>query len=233
MKKILYILLIPCFSFTIISCAAINSTTIAIGALGGTAAYLYKDDIRPWFDDFTKEADETGKTNVQLEKTTTTTSSEKLPSIRFLFVSVGENGTLLTSSDGTKWTKRSSGSKVKLRAVTYGKDTLVAVGFSGTILTSSDGTKWTKRKSRTKNNLGSVTYGNDTFVAVGNSGTILTSSNGNKWTKRKSGTKNSLYGVTSGNNIFLAVGKKGTILTSSDGTKWTKTLGKSRMEVVQ
>ena len=105
MKKILHILLISCFSFTIISCAEINSTTIAIGAIGGGAAYWYKDDISAWYDDFSKEADETEKANAKLEQTTNSTISEKLPSFNFLFVSVGENGTLLTSSNGTKWTK--------------------------------------------------------------------------------------------------------------------------------
>ena len=48
-----------------------------------------------------------------------------------LFVSVGGKGTIITSSNGTKWTRRTSGTKVKLRAVTYGNDTLIAVGFSG------------------------------------------------------------------------------------------------------
>jgi len=102
MKKILHILLISCFSFTIISCAAINSTTIAIGAGAG---YWYKDDIRAWYDDFSKEADETEKANAKLEQTTNSTISEKLPSFNFLFVSVGENGTLLTSSNGTNGLK--------------------------------------------------------------------------------------------------------------------------------
>ena len=135
MKKILHILLISCFSFTITSCAEI----IAIGALGG-GAYWYKDDISAWYDEFSKESDETEKTDTKLEQTTNSTISEKTPSFRFLFVSVGGNGTLLTSSYGTKWTKRTSGTKGKLRGVAYGNDTLVVVGFSGTILTSSDGT---------------------------------------------------------------------------------------------
>ena len=83
-------------------------------------------------------------------------------------MTVGNSGTILTSSDGTTWTSRTSGSKGKLRAVAYGNDTLVVVGFSGTILTSSDGAIWTKRTSGTKAHLGNVTYANDTFVAVGN-----------------------------------------------------------------
>ena len=67
------------------------------------------------------------------DTTTTTTSSP-------LFVAVGDNGTILTSSDGTTWTSRTSGTTEKLRGGAYGNSTLVVVGASGTILTSSDGT---------------------------------------------------------------------------------------------
>ena len=111
------------------------------------------DDMSKKYDEYSNEADESAKTSTNTEKV----NIEKIPSFGFLFVSVGENGTILTSPKGNKWTKRTSGSKSKLRAVAYGKDKLVVVGFSGTILTSSDGIKWTKSKSGTKNNLGSVT----------------------------------------------------------------------------
>ena len=137
MKKILHTLLISCFSFSIISCASMGTSTMLLVAGGGGAAYWYKDEIKDLYDDLsddsTKEEDKTGKKKAQVEKTKITTSSKK-PTL--LFVSVGGNGTILTSSDGSKWTKRKSGSKRKLRAVAYGKDTLVVVGFSGVVLTS-------------------------------------------------------------------------------------------------
>ena len=57
-----------------------------------------------------------------------------------LFVVVGDNGTILTSSDGTTWTSRTSGTSNGLYNIFYGNSTFVAVGHSGTILTSSDGT---------------------------------------------------------------------------------------------
>ena len=85
------------------------------------------------------------------DTTTTTTSSP-------LFVAVGDNGTILTSSDGTTWTSRTSGTTEYLRGGAYGNSTLVVVGASGTILTSSDGTTWTSRTSGTSNLLGNVTY---------------------------------------------------------------------------
>ena len=49
-------------------------------------------------------------------KTTTTTSSP-------LYISVGDNGTILTSSDGTTWTSRTSGVTEKLYGVTYANST--------------------------------------------------------------------------------------------------------------
>ena len=39
--------------------------------------------------------------------------------IERLFVSVGDSGTILTSSDGTTWTKRTSGTSEYLYGVTY------------------------------------------------------------------------------------------------------------------
>jgi len=68
-----------------------------------------------------------------------------------LFVVVGDSGTILTSSDGTTWTSRTSGTSNGLFIIFYGNCTFVAVGYSGTILTSSDGTTWTSRTSGTSN----------------------------------------------------------------------------------
>ena len=75
-----------------------------------------------------------------------------------LFVSVGSSGTILTSSDGTSWDNRTSGTSEILVGVTYGNSTFVTTGISGTILTSSDGTTWTSRTSGTTQHLYGVTY---------------------------------------------------------------------------
>jgi len=74
------------------------------------------------------------------------------------FVSVGNSGTILTSSDGISWTKRTSGKGEYLKGVTYGNGLFVTDGNSGTILTSPDGNSWTKRTSGTSKYLRGVTY---------------------------------------------------------------------------
>ena len=73
-------------------------------------------------------------------------------------MTVGESGTILTSSDGVTWTSRTSGTSDKIREVTYGNSTFVTVGDNGTILTSTDGTSWTLRTSGTTHTLYGVTY---------------------------------------------------------------------------
>ena len=83
------------------------------------------------------------------------------------FVAVGDNGTILTSSDGTTWTKvtatytsdNGSTETPSFNDVTYGNGTFVAVNPNGIILMSTDVTSsWHPRTSGTTNDLNGVTY---------------------------------------------------------------------------
>jgi hypothetical protein len=72
------------------------------------------------------------------------------------FVVVGENGIILTSSDGMSWTVRNSGANAPLYSVTYGNGLFVAVGWPGLILTSPDGVNWTVRTPLNRTTISSV-----------------------------------------------------------------------------
>ena len=137
-----------------------------------------------------------------------------------LWVAAGGSGTILTSTNGATWTRRTSSTSFDLNSVAYADGLWVAVGGSGTILTSTNGISWTTRSSGTSSTLNSVAYANDLWVAVGTDGTILTSTNGTSWTRRTSGTS-SLRGVAYADGLWVAVGGSGTIRTSPDGTSWT------------
>src|SRR5437867_3697097 len=58
------------------------------------------------------------------------------------WVAVGEQGIIVTSTDGVTWTRRSSGSTRWLVGVGYGNGRFVAVGEAGMILISDDGATW-------------------------------------------------------------------------------------------
>ena len=163
-------------------------------------------------------------------------SDDDLTSSTGLFVTVGDNGIILTSSDGISWTKRTSGTTKNLYGVTYGNSTFVTVGDNATILTSSDGTTWTNTSTNKRttlryfskadtNHLYGVTYGDDLFVTVGGNATIFTSSDGTTWTERDGlrstwATPKYLKGVTYRKKLFVAVGRNGLILNSPDGITW-------------
>ena len=143
----------------------------------------------------------------------------------FVAVAGGDNGTILSSPDGAKWTQRWSKAGHYLYGVAYGNNTFVAVGWAGAVLTSPDGITWTENSNWTDHGFLAVVYGKNTFVAVGWPEIILTSPDGIAWTPRWHGTDATLWGVGYGantNNSFVAVGDSGTILSSPDGIKWTK-----------
>jgi len=141
-----------------------------------------------------------------------------------MFVAVGADGKLATSTDGITWTQRTSGfGTTHIFGVTYGNNMFVAVGSSGKLATSTDGITWTQHTSSFGTAIRGVAYGNNMFVAVGVDGKLATSTNGTTWTQRTSsfGTTH-IVGVTYGNNMFVAVGYEGKLATSTDGITWTQ-----------
>ena len=103
-----------------------------------------------------------------------------------MFVTVGDSGLILTSSDGINWISRTSGIASRLWSITYSSELnmFVTVGNEGIILTSNDGINWTSRTSGVNIWLNSITYSSELnmFVTVGGGGIILTSNDGINWT---------------------------------------------------
>lgn len=118
-----------------------------------------------------------------------------------LYVAVGNNGAIFTSTDLNNWIKRDSRVSSKLVGISYGKGQFVVVGDNGIILTSSDGIIWTKQSSGTDSYLIRSRYANGMYIVVGYNATILQSSDGINW-KNISEKKNGLrFGLTYDNNL--------------------------------
>ena len=103
-----------------------------------------------------------------------------------VFVAVGSGGTILTSADGSIWTRSTdpinsqTGTPVNLstvnwNAITYGKQ-FVVVGSGGNILTSKDGNTFTaSAQTGTTEDLHAVARGYLGYSAAGAGGTVLLS----------------------------------------------------------
>lgn len=146
-----------------------------------------------------------------------------------IFVAVGTNGRLMTSSDGgITWISRTSSFGTTLiTAVEWNPDLDVfcAVGAAGKIATSPDGITWTQQASPfgATVTINDIAYGNGWgagyFVAVASDGTIEASDTGGaSWQ-----TSTTPFGGTSiecigfGNDRFVAAGAGGKLATSHYG----------------
>ena len=122
-----------------------------------------------------------------------------------MYVSIGELGSIFTSSNLINWTRRTSGVDVKLVGISYGKGQFVVTGDKGTILTSSNGINWTKQDSTTDSYLIRSRYANGMYIACGYNGTILQSIDGVMWQDIDDGTGGVRYGLAYNNEDNVMV----------------------------
>ncbi len=113
-------------------------------------------------------------------KTSNTTSDLRAVTVRvvssFVFVAVGDAGTVITSADnGTTWAKQTTGLTGNLLAVSPTTSQLLVMGANGLLASSTDGVTWTLGNSGTTASLYSVLAGLSQYVAVGAGGTNINS----------------------------------------------------------
>ncbi|MDD4901968.1 MAG: hypothetical protein PHE24_02420 [Patescibacteria group bacterium] len=144
------------------------------------------------------------------------------------FVAVGSDGTVLTSSDGAKWSVRLAKTSGLLNKVIWTGKQYVAVGSAGVIVTSENGINWTARVSNSARDLLSVAWTGSKLVVVGSLGTVLTSPDGIAWTAQPLACNQCYLRSVVWTGAQLVAGGYSTtgtgsslILTSPDGTAWT------------
>jgi hypothetical protein len=93
-----------------------------------------------------------------------------------VFVAVGDDGAILTSSDGVDWTARESGTEATLRAVAaYGPD-ILAVGDEIVLLSTDHGETWITKNEPVGITLSTVTMNSSQFLVGGWGSVFLESS---------------------------------------------------------
>lgn len=122
-----------------------------------------------------------------------------------LYVYVGNNGNIYSSTNLTNWTKRNSTTTNLLSSICYGKSQFVVCGDYGTILTSSDGITWTKRDSTIETYIRQMKYANGTYLGLGNNGELLESYDGIMWQNVSEVTSGTRFGMAYNNEDDLLV----------------------------
>ena len=154
-----------------------------------------------------------------------------------LFVAVGNNKTVRTSSNGISWTTRANiNPDWALFGVAWGDGRFVAVGGgdSNQALTSTDGVTWTPQTVADEHlELNSVAWGAGKFVAMGQNGKVFSSLDGITWTAETNGLSASdwFYDISWNGSLFVGVGYSdadpyysASFVTSQDGITWTPQL---------
>ena len=135
------------------------------------------------------------------------------------FIAVGNNGVLLTSTNGSNWTQRVFATDNNFRALAYGKGRYVAGGNDGVVAFSDDGLHWNLRDTLGGRDMQGVVYAQGRFTAAAGND-IFVSQNGEIWGRQAGGAADLLNIVYLGDR-YIAVGDVGTVVTSSNGLSWT------------
>ena len=148
-----------------------------------------------------------------------------------VFVAIGNDGIIQSSTDGITWTTRTSGTTNNLIKLYYLNSNFFAVGYNRTLLKSADGITWTTISF----NVGVATdiflalaYGNGAYVVtarnLGGIGQVYrsTTAANNSWTYYSNSpafvTVNRIQFL---NNKFFCFTSGNTMYNSSDGITWT------------
>ena len=153
-------------------------------------------------------------------RTSGTTSINDITYVSNTYTTVGNSGTIRTSTNIIVWEARTSGTTDDLEVLAYGNNTYV-VGGDGTLRTSTDTINWTVRTFGFPQLINTLTYGNNVYVSGTNQSNIITSTDTIVWTQATIPSAVQLSSSIYAKNIFVVVGTSGTILTSTNAVVWT------------
>lgn len=147
------------------------------------------------------------------------------------FVTVGNNGAVAVSADGSNWTQYLSPPVMNYGGVAFGEGEFFAYGYwssTNYILSSSNAQSWTKiyefPYSSASTTIKAAAYGNNRIVFVGSDRIITTTASATNWIEFTLPSATPLSGVTFGAGRFVACGRstspRSHILSSLDGISW-------------
>lgn len=161
------------------------------------------------------------------------------------YVSAGDSGKVLTSSDGANWAPAYTTNGLMIRQLALGTNGYRAVSsspdtswynnvthhFPGPMFGSLDGLGFSPVSSAPSLPYTGIAFDGSNYVAIAEDGALYTSTNGVNWTPRTSNTSQHLLAVVRGPTRWVAVGAGGTIISSPTGAAWTLRFSGSGIEL--
>jgi hypothetical protein len=141
------------------------------------------------------------------------------------WIAVGNGGTILTSPDGSTWTRQDSGTEITLYKAGGRSGRYLVVGERGALLVSEDTVSWSSAGQLPFWWVEEIIWTGSRFVAVGAphdrsaSVSIMTSPNGVSWTVVYEAPYQTIEDVVQTNNGLVAAGYD-LVLHSNDGLSW-------------
>ena len=132
---------------------------------------------------------------------------------------MGENGSLLKSSNGTTWNALTTGTTNWLNDAVMVSNTCFVVGNNGTVLISTNLVNWTALPNITSLSLYGAATRNGQLLTAGLEGTILRS----QIVPNQTPVQFISYAQDNGENVFVVAGQPDqqfTLDTSNDLTNW-------------
>jgi Predicted kinase related to dihydroxyacetone kinase len=150
------------------------------------------------------------------------------------FLSVGNDGSVFISKNGSDWSTSIIDSKDPVVDVVWTGTNYAAISVTSDtepnsydilksdVYTSMDGVRWTHSSSIDQKNMERIFYFDSRYFILGRKGEIISSSDAIHWTVANTNTDKWLRGLAWNGKSFVCVGMFGVILRSSDGVNWTK-----------
>jgi hypothetical protein len=131
------------------------------------------------------------------------------------FIAVGEDGTIVTSSDGSSWEKRTSGTTAHLNKVAFINDRFWIVGDGGVVLTNNFRMSFFKVNVGVTNTLFAAAGNTNEIVIAGDSALLLGNLQTGSWSQQADATSPTLaplwpyYSALWDGRLFLIGGRTG------------------------
>lgn len=140
-------------------------------------------------------------------------------------VAVGNNGTILYSTNSIDWSVKTSGTTRNLYSVIWCNDLSLYIACgAGIVLTSSNGDTWNIISLDTNFNLNSIEYSSffQKIYICGNSGTLYNSSDAITWNRIDDNLSSNLKSVIFAKDKFVAVGNSlKPFISDESGENWS------------